>query len=151
MSGLRTADVGGGTPRIEGPSSLPFYKNQLMSSCWIFVFIRLSRNCTVTYGPRIYKPSYMPFLVMPLPLQRSIISYSNVSSGIDVLGMHAASGRSPAPMGFPSRIRHPYEHPCHHLSTHHPKRRDSAASLVRHLHLLFTPLHPDSHSLTIDP
>src|SRR5579862_4835332 len=56
--------------------------------------------------------------------------------------MHAASGRSPASVGFPSRIRNPYEHPCHYLSTHYPERRDSAASLVRHLPSLFAPPSP---------
>jgi cell cycle arrest protein BUB2 len=55
-------------------SDFPVYKNnQLMSSCWIFVFIRLSRNCTVTYGPRIYKPSCMLSLVRPPAIETLLL------------------------------------------------------------------------------
>jgi hypothetical protein len=44
-----------------------------MSSCWIFVFTRLSQNCTVTYESRIYKPSCMPFLVMPHTIGHALL------------------------------------------------------------------------------
>jgi len=80
------------TPVIPPGSLDLFVGTPLRRSCWIFVYIESSRNCTATCAKKSYRQNYTHSHVYTLPppptFTRILICFY---SGIDVLGMHTTS------------------------------------------------------------